>query len=172
MRSFLTGRWGAGVAAAGLLGLGLGVGLGFGGTAASAASDRTASAAATPADHTFLGDHPRLAEARLRSHDGLRPHGGIWAGGGVHGEATVKTGKGFQVVAGQRGKVTAVSPTSLTVTSEDGYVGTYVINADTRLRIDGDAAKVSDLHPGATVRVGATVKDGTRTAVVVAQPQD
>jgi hypothetical protein len=164
------------MAAAGLLGLGLGVGLGFSGTAASAApapAAQTAAAASTGAGAPTAAavspsteDHPRPAEARrLRREHRLAERG-------LHGEATIKTAKGFQVVDGQRGKVTAISATSISLTSEDGYAATYVISGDTRFRVDGKSAKVTDIHQGATVTVRATVAGGTRTATVVADPKD
>ncbi|EIV93660.1 hypothetical protein [Frankia sp. QA3] len=172
MGKFLTGRRGAGVAAAGLLGLGLGVGLGFSGTAASAApapvpAARTAAAApASAAVPPSTEDDPKPAEARRvrREH---RP-----AERSLHGEATIKTAEGFQVIAGQRGKVTAISPISISLTSEDGYAATYVIDGDTRFRADEKPAKVTDIHQGATVSVRATVDGGTRTATIVADPKD
>ena len=50
----------------------------------------------------------------------------------LHGTATVpKQGGGYQEIAVQRGTVTSVSVTSLVVTSQDGFVGTYVIDATT-----------------------------------------
>ncbi|WP_041938953.1 MULTISPECIES: DUF5666 domain-containing protein [Frankia] len=172
MGRFLTGRRGAAVAAAGLLGLGLGVGLGFSGTAASAApapasaAQTAAAAPTTAAASPTTEDHPKPAEARrLRREYRLAEHG-------LHGEATIKTAKGFQVVAGQRGKVTAISATAISLTSEDGYAATYVIDGDTRFRADGKPAKATDIHPGATVTVRATVAGNTRTATAVADPKD
>ncbi|KQC38804.1 hypothetical protein [Frankia sp. ACN1ag] len=169
MGKFLTGRRGAGVAAAGLLGLGLGVGLGFSGTAASAAPvpvAQTAAAAPTSAAvPPSTEDRPKPAEARrLRREHRLAERG-------LHGEATIKTAKGFQVVDGQRGKVTAISATSISVTSEDGYAASYVIDGDTRFRADGKSAKVTDIRQGATVTVRATVAGNTRTATAVADPK-
>ncbi|WP_261556196.1 DUF5666 domain-containing protein [Frankia tisae] len=169
MRSFLTGRIGVGLAATGLLGLGLGVGLGFSGTAASAAPAPAAPAApaadTSSAARSVHGDHPRLAEARLRLRESrLASHG-------LHGEATIKTDKGYQVVDGQRGKITAITAASISLTSEDGFAATYVINGDTRFRVGGKAAKIADFHQGAQVAVGATVADGTRTATSVTGPK-
>ncbi|MCK9894628.1 hypothetical protein [Frankia sp. AgB32] len=164
MRNVLSGRRGAGVAAMGLLGLGLGLGLGLSGTAASAAP-ATDTAATTPAAtaHRAAANHPRLAEARRLF--------GAGSGEAVHGEATIRTKDGFQVVDGQRGTVTAISPTSIAVRSADGYAATYVINGDTKVRADQKAAKVTDIHLGDTVQVGAKVAGGTRTAVFVVEPK-
>ncbi|MCM3882603.1 hypothetical protein [Frankia sp. R82] len=156
-------RRGAVVAAVGMLGLGLGVGVGLTGTAAFA--DTPASAGASPSAPAATAgdrpgaDHPRLAEARRLRQNAL------------HGEATVKTDHGYEVVDGQRGKVTTISPTSLSVTSEDGYAATYVLTGETRYRVDQKAAKVTDIHSGDTVTVRARTVDGTHTAVAVAEPK-
>ncbi len=160
MRNVLSGRRGAAVAATGLLGLGLGLGLGLSGTAASATTPTATPAAGA---HRAAGDHPRLAEARRLF--GAGPHAA------VHGEATIRTKDGFEVVDGQRGEVTAISPTSIAVRSDDGYAETYVINGDTRFRVDQKAAKVTDIHQGDTVQVGAKAAGGTRTAVLIAEPK-
>lgn len=168
MRRFMSTRRGVAVASVGMLGLGLGVGLGLTGTAASAdtPAPTAASAPATapdteaPAGRRLGRDHPRLAEARQLRQNAL------------HGEATVRTDKGYQVVNGQRGKVTAISPTSLSVTSEDGYAATYVLTGDTKYRVDQKAAKVTDIHSGDTVAVRARTTGDTHTAVVVAEPRD
>ncbi|CAO5153309.1 DUF5666 domain-containing protein [Frankia sp. AiPs1] len=168
MRRILSGRRGAAVAAVGMLGLGLGVGLGLTGTAASAdstvapapaTSTAAPSTAATSSERPTRGEHPRLAELRELRRNAL------------HGEATVRTDKGFQVVDGQRGKVTAISPTSLSVTSDDGFAATYVLNGDTKYRVDQKAAKVTDIHSGDTVVVRARSANDTRTAVAVTEPK-
>ncbi|CAO5236656.1 DUF5666 domain-containing protein [Frankia sp. AgKG'84/4] len=167
MRNVLAGRRGVAVAATGLLGLGLGLGLGLSGTAASATEPTSTPApTAFPATgaHRAAGDHPRLAETRRLF--GAGPHAA------VHGEATIRTKDGFEVVNGQRGKVTAISPTSIAVRSDDGYATTYVINGDTRFRVDQKAAKLTDIHQGDTVQVGAKAAGATRTAVLIVEPKE
>jgi hypothetical protein len=48
----------------------------------------------------------------------------------LHGEFVVADGTGgFNAVITQTGRVTAISPTSVTARSEDGYIQTYVIAA-------------------------------------------
>jgi len=87
--------------------------------------------------------------------DGMRGHM-------LHGEGVIEDAEGnYVTVRTQEGEVTAVSATSISVTSADGYASTYVIDADTELERDGaeGAAKVGD-----TVRVRATVAGGTATA--------
>jgi hypothetical protein len=69
----------------------------------------------------------------------------------------------FQTIAVQRGDVTAVSATSITVKSLDGYVATYVVNSTTR--INGKNGKITDVKTGNQVGVEASVSGGTSTAV-------
>ncbi len=65
-----------------------------------------------------------------------RGHGLGRLGRTLHGEFVVagKDGKPLTVRV-QRGVVTDVSATSITVKSSDGFSATYVINADTRIRV-------------------------------------
>src|SRR5262249_47023350 len=52
--------------------------------------------------------------------------------GAVHGQFVVpKAGGGYQTVDTQRGTVTAVSTTSITVKSSDGFAKTYQVTAST-----------------------------------------
>ncbi len=97
------------------------------------------------------------------------PGHGAWADApALHGEATVRTDKGYQVIAGQRGTPTRVSATSITVTSEDGYQATYTVTGGTALWSNGNKAKIGDFTTGTTVLVAATVDGATRTARVIA----
>jgi hypothetical protein len=89
------------------------------------------------------------------------PRGGF--GGAVHGTFVVpdKDGTGFQTVQMQHGTVTAVSPTSISVKSADGFTATYVIDADTRVNRDG---AVADIKVDADVLVQGLVEGSTVTA--------
>jgi hypothetical protein len=60
-----------------------------------------------------------------------------------HGEATVRTKTGAEVVDLQRGTVTAATPTSVTVRSQDGYTATYTVTSTSRIRRDGRASSIS-----------------------------
>ena len=96
---------------------------------------------------------------------------GIGMGMGIHGSyVTPKQGGGYQTVHSQRGTVTAVSSTSITVTSEDGYAKTYKVTASTvvnaqRDGIDsiatGDTVVVTGIEDGDTV-TAVSIIDGTR----------
>jgi hypothetical protein len=81
----------------------------------------------------------------------------------LHGEVTL-AGEKHRVIAFQRGGVQKVSKTSLTVKSNDGFVETYVLNDDTKVREKGDKAKLSDIDAADRVLVVATKDDSTLNA--------
>jgi hypothetical protein len=83
----------------------------------------------------------------------------------VHGEFVVPDGTGWRTVAFQRGAVTAVSSTSLTVKSKDGYTKTYVLTPSTMVNAGRDG--IATVKKDEEVAVMATVKNGTATAVDV-----
>ncbi|MFI9386025.1 DUF5666 domain-containing protein [Kutzneria sp. NPDC052558] len=85
-----------------------------------------------------------------------------------HGEVTLR-GKNHRVVDVQRGQVQSVSPTSLTVKSDDGFTATYTVDADTKIRKAGKASAITDVHNGDTVAVVATKSNGADTATRVAE---
>ena len=57
--------------------------------------------------------------------------GGLQGGAALHGNVTATINGTTQVLTFQRGQVTAVSATSITLKSSDGFVGTYGRNAAT-----------------------------------------
>ncbi|MDQ0924259.1 hypothetical protein QF038_002767 [Pseudarthrobacter sp. W1I19] len=97
----------------------------------------------------------------------------------LHSEGVVKKADGtFQTILEQRGTVEAVSDTSITVKSEDGYSQAYAVNADTKVtkapaaepdnaqgtddggkRLKPAEGTIADIATGDTVRI-AGVKDG------------
>lgn len=84
-------------------------------------------------------------------------------GGLVHGAFTVpKAGGGYQTLDVQRGTVTAVSATSVTVKSADGYTATY--NVTSKTVVDAEAAGIGSVKKGDTIVLFATVSGGTATA--------
>jgi hypothetical protein len=68
------------------------------------------------------------------------------------------------VIAFQRGGVQRVSRTSLTVKSNDGFVETYVLSDDTKVRENEDEAKLSEIDTSDRVMVVATKDDSTLNA--------
>lgn len=98
----------------------------------------------------------------------------------LHGESVVKNSDGsFETRVAQQGTVEAVSGSSITVKSEDGFSQDYVIKADTKIvklpepaangapakddagkRLRPSAATAADIKQGDTVRI-AGVRDGS-----------
>ena len=92
-------------------------------------------------------------------------HGGRGMGMGIHGEFVQPDpdGEGYQTIATQKGEVTAVSATSVTVKSEDGYSRTYVVDDDTLVNAGNEG--IADVATGDDVRVVAIVTGETASAV-------
>ena len=81
----------------------------------------------------------------------------------IHGEFTIpKPGGAYQTVDVQLGTVTAVSGTSVTVKSSDGYSVTYTVTSKTV--VDARAAGIGSVKKGDSIFVTATVSGSTPTA--------
>jgi hypothetical protein len=145
----------AGAGAAGLLGLGLY--LAVPAAANSSPSPSPSATSGAPKAHPGKGNGKRLAALRH-----IR---------GVHGEATVRRKDGFHVADWQRGKITGISGTTLTVRSADGATWTWTTNGDTRVRKDGGKSSLSALSGGAQVFVLGERSGDTRTAKLVREPK-
>jgi hypothetical protein len=124
-------------------------------------SDPTATATTSPTETPAAepsgkrdqnGFHKRFVRRQLR-----------FVARALHGEVTL-AGEKHQVIVFQRGGVQKVSGTSLTVKSNDGFVETYVLSDDTKVREDGDKSKLSDIETSDRVLVVATKDDSTLTA--------
>jgi hypothetical protein len=90
--------------------------------------------------------------------------GGFGRFGGLHGEFTIRKpdGNGFQTVAAQTGEVTAVSPSSITVKSEDGFSRTYSVDENTVVNSGRDG--IGSVKTGDTVHLAGVVEDGKARA--------
>jgi hypothetical protein len=90
--------------------------------------------------------------------------GGLGRFGGLHGEVTVKKpdGNGFRTMAFQTGEVTAVSPSSITVKSEDGFSRTYSVDENTVVGSGRDG--IGTVKTGDSVRIAGVVEDGKAKA--------
>jgi hypothetical protein len=157
-RSSRRARWLGGAAAAG-------VGVILGAAGIAAAADPTPTPSPSAGSQVAPPGTPPVGGPGL--HRGLRrgpggPGRGLGMRGAVHGEFVVPDGAGWRTVALQRGVVTAVSSTSLTVKSKDGYIRTYVLTAKTLVNAGRDG--ISTVKNGEEVGVAATVKGGTATA--------
>lgn len=115
---------------------------------------------------------PKAGPWRMMRPGGMLPFGpagfgpGMLGGlfGAVHGSAVVpKPGGGYQTVAFQNGKVTAVSATSITLHSADGYSHSYQVTSSTMVNAQRDG--IGSVKDGNQVIVTATVSGSTGTAV-------
>ena len=88
--------------------------------------------------------------------------GGLF--GAVHGTVVVpKSGGGYQTVTFQTGKVTAVSSTSITLRSADGFSRSYQVSSSTMVNAQRDG--IGSIKDGNQVMVSATVSGSTATAI-------
>src|SRR3954453_5755381 len=91
------------------------------------------------------GSSPSPAPSQNSAAPSNGPHGGRgrahgFADRALHGQFTVSRKGTPTVVDVQRGEVTKVDPTSLTVRSSDGFTATYVLNGQTKVRDAGKPA--------------------------------
>jgi hypothetical protein len=83
----------------------------------------------------------------------------------LHGRFVVRTKPGHTATVDiQRGAITAVSPTSLTLTSSDGVAETYVLTGKTKIRSHGRAFPAGQLAVGDRGLVVAIETDGSKVA--------
>ena len=90
------------------------------------------------------------------------PRFGVMAGrGAIHGEFVVPDGDGdgYRTAVVQRGTVTAVNESSLTVESEDGFTETYAVDDNTLVNAGDDG--IADIESGDEVHVHGFVVDGS-----------
>lgn len=114
------------------------------------------------------GDDERRDGFRGRGHAFSRGFGhGPMLGAPLHGTFVVPDRDGgYRTVVAQRGEVTAVSGSSLTVRSEDGFVATYRLTDATDVL--GGTGGVADLVEGDDVSVSAEREGAVNTATHVA----
>ena len=147
----------------GLAAVGIGVVLGAAGIAAAAPDPTQSPAPGQQGQNARPGPLPDgMGMHRGHGKRGDEGPGGPGMRGAVHGEFVVPDGTGWRTVAMQRGEVTSVSSTALTVKSKDGYTKTYVITASTLVNAARDG--IGSIKKGDQVAVVATVKSGTATA--------
>jgi hypothetical protein len=83
--------------------------------------------------------------------------------GAIHGQyVAAKPGGGYQTVDFQNGKVTAVSGTSITLRSPDGYTRAYAVTSSTT--VNAQRGGIGSVKVGNEVSVQATVNGSTVTA--------
>jgi hypothetical protein len=100
--------------------------------------------------------------------------GGFGAGGSggmgglfsaLHGDFTVQDNGSYVTERLQTGEITAVSATSITAKSVDGYTQTYTIDSSTT--VDQGDEQVSALKTGTTVTIIAKLSGDTGTATSI-----
>lgn len=137
--------------------------------------------AAASSDETNAAAQPTSAPAPDNDEHWGGPWGGPWRGGfgggfsdvlgadvdGIlHGEVVLsKEGGGTQTVLVQKGAVTAVSPTEVTVKSTDGFTTAYAVNGDTKVKSDQD--KIESVAKDEEVLVVAPKSGDRHTATVL-----
>jgi hypothetical protein len=93
--------------------------------------------------------------------------GGLFAA--LHGDFTVQENGSYVTERMQTGSITAVSATSITAKSVDGYTQTYTIDSSTA--VDQGSEQVSDLKTGTTVTIIAKLSGDTGTATTISDQQ-
>jgi hypothetical protein len=153
----------AGVSTAAVAG-GIGAGLAYADTPiyGDPTASPTVTATSTPADTTPTAEP---SDERDQNRDRRRPPRRQlrFMARALHGEVTL-AGEKHRVIAFQRGTVEEASSTSVTVKSMDGFVETYVLSDETKVRENREDAKVSDIDASDRVLVVATKDDSTLNA--------
>jgi hypothetical protein len=85
----------------------------------------------------------------------------------LHGETVVQTKDGTKTVAVQRGTVTAISATSLTVKSTDGFTQTWTIGSQIDVLQHRTTVQPSAIKVGAQLGVAGPKTDAALTARVI-----
>jgi hypothetical protein len=154
----------AGIAVVGLLG-GAGAALATTGSGTPALASRAVAATPTPTPTASPGGLPGRMHGRGFAGFGFGGGAGLF--GAVHGQfVTAKPGGGYQTVDVQNGEVTAISATSITLRSSDGYSHTYTIASSTL--VDAQRDGIGSVKVGNQASVSATVSGATATAVSIA----
>jgi hypothetical protein len=148
------------------------VALAAGAGVAYAATNHSSPSPTTSAFPTSTSPSPTASAApsgpRQRHGRGSRfGFGGLGVGGNVeHGQVVIRKSNGTdETIDIQRGTVTAVSSTSITVKSTDGYTATYAVSSSTI--VDAESAGIGSVKTSDTVSVEATVSGSAATAVRV-----
>ena len=89
----------------------------------------------------------------------------------LHGEAVVQTDEGTKTVVVQRGTITAVDATTVTVKSTDGFTLTWTFGDSVKVIKDRAQAAPSALTVGTTVGVAGEKDGSTTTARLIVVPR-
>jgi len=150
----------AGVAVAALLG---GAGAAVAATSTPATARSPSAVAASPAPSPAQPGLPVPPGPGRRFGFGPGP-GSVF--GALHGQLVVpKSGGGYQTVDVQNGQVTAVSATSITLKSADGFTKSYSVAGSTI--VDAQRDGIGSVKVGNQAAVVATVSGSTATAASI-----
>jgi hypothetical protein len=105
--------------------------------------------------------HPRLRRLTIRR---------ALAGNVEHGEVVVKAKSGDQTIDVQRGTVTAINSTSVTVKSADGFTLTWTFGNPIHVGEHRTSVQPSSVAVGETIGVAGTKSGGTMTARLMVIP--
>jgi hypothetical protein len=86
----------------------------------------------------------------------------------LHGEVTVQGKDGVQTIVVQRGTVTAVTSTGVSVKSTDGFALTWTFGDKLRVVQDKKAVPTSTLKTGAEIGIAGTEDGGKDSARLIA----
>lgn len=141
-----------------------------GGTAAgqaNAPADVTATGSATPdasaAPNKGNRRHPSLRRLLIRRAT-IAKHV-------EHGSVTVQTRNGNETIDVQRGTITAISSTTMTVKSADGFTLTWTFGDKMRVLENRSTIQPTDVKAGETVGVAGEKNGSTETARLVVIPR-
>ena len=134
----------------------------------SPASADSASSQAGPSPSASASANPPSARGPVAQ--GPRGGGGFFGGGfsgaPVHGTLVVPaSGGGYETEDIQRGKVTAISSSSVTVVSTDNYTKTYQVTGSTS--VNAGSGGLSIVKMGDQVSVTATVNGSAATVTSI-----
>jgi hypothetical protein len=88
----------------------------------------------------------------------------------LHGEVVVQTKDGTKTILVQRGQVTAINDTTMTVKSSDGYTVTWTFGDPIRVLERRNTVQPKDVAVGTQVGVAGTKDGGTSTAKLIVIP--
>lgn len=132
---------------------------------ANAPADVTATGSATP-DASAAPDkrrHPSLRRLLIRR--------ATMAKHVEHGSVTVQTRNGNETIDVQRGTITAISSTSMTVKSADGFTLMWTFGDKMRVLENRSTIQPTDVKAGETVGVAGEKSGSTETARLVVIPR-
>ena len=157
------GRLLAGAAGVLLVGtLGVGVAMAMNGTPGSATATTASQAAAGPASVFTAATTPTAPAATTPARrPTLRVLVNVLARRTFSGDLTFRVKTGFRTIRYERGTVTAVGTSSLTVQTPDGISTTFAVTSTTHIRQAGHAIALSQLSAGDRALVLATGTNGS-----------